>query len=101
MGNIGQANYASAKAGLIGLTKTIAKELAPRGIRCNAVAPGFVKTDMTDKLTDEVKEGVESTVPLKRMAKPEEIANAVVFLASEKASYITGEVLKVDGGLYI
>lgn len=101
MGNAGQANYASAKAGVIGLTKTIAKELAVKGIRCNAIAPGFVETDMTDKLNCEVKKGVEDSVPLRRMAKPEEIANAVVFLASEKASYITGEVLKVDGGLYI
>ena len=101
MGNPGQANYAAAKAGMIGLTKTVAKELATRGITCNAIAPGFVATEMTDKLSDEVKDSIDSVVPLKRMAQPEDIANAAVFLASDKASYITGEVLKVDGGLYI
>lgn len=101
MGNPGQANYAAAKAGMIGLTKTVAKELAARGITCNAIAPGFVATEMTDKLSDEVKDSIDSVVPLKRMAQPEDIANAAVFLASDKASYITGEVLKVDGGLYI
>lgn len=101
MGNPGQANYAAAKAGMIGLTKTVAKELAARSITCNAIAPGFVATEMTDKLSDEVKDSIDSVVPLKRMAQPEDIANAAVFLASDKASYITGEVLKVDGGLYI
>lgn len=101
MGNPGQANYAAAKAGMIGLTKTVAKELAARGITCNAIAPGFVETEMTDKLSDEVKAGIGSVVPLKRMAKPEDIANAALFLASDMASYITGEVIKVDGGLYI
>lgn len=101
MGNPGQANYASAKAGVIGLTKTIAKELAAKGIRCNAIAPGFVKTDMTDKLSEEVKEGVEKTVPMRRMADPQDIAYAVSFLASGKSAYITGEIIKVDGGLYI
>ena len=101
MGNPGQANYAAAKAGMIGLTKTVAKELAARGITCNAIAPGFVATEMTDKLSDEVKDSIDSVVPLKRMAQPEDIANAAVFLASDKASYITGEVLKVDDGLYI
>lgn len=101
MGNPGQANYAAAKAGMIGLTKTVAKELAARGITCNAIAPGFVATEMTDKLSDEVKDSIDSVVPLKRMAQPDDIANAAVFLASDKASYITGEVLKVDGGLYI
>lgn len=101
MGNPGQANYAAAKAGMIGLTKTVAKELAARGITCNAIAPGFVATEMTDKLSDEVKDSIDSVVPLKRMAQPEDIANAAAFLASDKASYITGEVLKVDGGLYI
>lgn len=101
MGNPGQANYAAAKAGMIGLTKTVAKELAARGITCNAIAPGFVATEMTDKLSDDVKNSIDSIVPLKRMAKPEDIANAAVFLASDMASYITGEVLKVDGGLYI
>ena len=101
MGNPGQANYASAKAGVIGLTKTIAKELAPKGIRCNAIAPGFVETDMTEKLSEEIKCGVEKSVPMRRMAKPEDIAYATGFLASSKAEYITGEIIKVDGGLYI
>ncbi len=101
MGNPGQANYSAAKAGLIGLTKTVAKELAARGITCNAIAPGFVSTEMTDKLPEGIKEGVCEVVPLKRMATPEDIANVAVFLASDKASYITGEVVKVDGGMYI
>lgn len=101
MGNAGQANYAAAKAGMIGLTKTVAKELAQRGITCNAIAPGFVETQMTDKLSEDVKNAVKDMVPLGRMAKPEDIANMAVFLASEKASYITGEIIKVDGGLYI
>lgn len=101
MGNAGQANYSSAKAGMIGLTKTVAKELAARGITCNAVAPGFVETDMTDKLSDTIKKAAIEQIPMRRMAKPEEIANMVCFLASDKASYITGEVIKVDGGLYI
>ncbi len=101
MGNAGQANYAAAKAGMIGLTKTVAKELAQRGITCNAIAPGFVETQMTDKLSEDVKNAVKDMVPLGRMAQPEDIANMAVFLASEKASYITGEIIKVDGGLYI
>ena len=101
MGNAGQANYAAAKAGLIGLTKTAAKELAPRGITCNAIAPGFITTDMTDKLSDKQKEAVVGTIPLKRMGQPEDIAHLAVFLASPLASYITGEVIKVDGGIYI
>lgn len=101
MGNAGQANYSAAKAGLIGLTKTIARELAPRGITCNAIAPGFVETDMTDKLTEAAKETAVKMIPLKKMGRPEDIANAAVFLASSSASYITGEVIKVDGGLYI
>ena len=100
-GNIGQSAYSGSKAAVIGMTKTVAKELAARGITCNAIAPGFVATEMTDKLSDEVKDSIDSVVPLKRMAQPEDIANAAVFLASDKASYITGEVLKVDGGLYI
>ena len=101
MGNAGQANYAAAKAGLIGLTKTAAKELAPRGITCNAIAPGFITTDMTDKLSDKQKEAVVDAIPLKRMGQPEDIAHLAVFLASPLASYITGEVIKVDGGIYI
>ena len=101
MGNAGQANYAAAKAGLIGLTKTAAKELAPRGITCNAIAPGFITTDMTDKLSDKQKEAVVDAIPLKRMGQPEDIAHLVAFLAGPLASYITGEVIKVDGGIYI
>ena len=99
MGNPGQANYASAKAGLIGLTKTVAKELASRGVTCNAIAPGFVKTEMTDVLPDDVKETAMKQIPLARFAEPEDIANAAVFLASDMASYITGQVLLVDGGM--
>lgn len=101
MGNAGQANYSSAKAGMIGLTKTVAKELAARGITCNAVAPGFVETDMTDKLSDTIKKAALDQIPMKRMAQPQEIAHTVCFLASDNAAYITGEVIKVDGGLYI
>ena len=101
MGNAGQANYAAAKAGLIGLTKTAAKELAARGITCNAIASGFITTDMTKQLSDKQKEAVISAIPLKRMGQPEDIAHLAVFLASPLASYITGEVIKVDGGIYI
>ena len=101
MGNAGQANYAAAKAGLIGLTKTAAKEFASRGITCNAIAPGFITTDMTDKLSEKQKEAVVGAIPLKRMGKPEDIAHLAVFLASPLAAYITGEVIKVDGGIYI
>ncbi len=99
VGNAGQANYAAAKAGMIGLTKTLAKELASRNILVNAVAPGFVDTDMTEKLTDQQKEALLSVVPMKRTAKPQEIADVVTFLASPAAGYITGQVLCVDGGL--
>ena len=101
MGNAGQANYAAAKAGLIGLTKTAARELAARGITCNAIAPGFITTDMTQQLTDKQRENIIATIPLKRMGQPEDIANLAVFLASPLAAYITGEVIKVDGGIYI
>lgn len=96
-GNAGQANYAASKAGVIGLTKTTAKELAARGITCNAIAPGFVETDMTAVLSEELQEKMKEVIPLKRAAKPEEIASAAVFLADH--TYITGQVLNVDGGM--
>lgn len=98
-GNAGQANYAAAKAGIIGLTKTTAKEVASRGITVNAVAPGFIDTDMTRKLTDKVRDRVLQQIPLQRFGSPEDVARAVSFLASEDASYITGHVLTVDGGM--
>ena len=98
-GNAGQANYAAAKAGMIGFTKSVAKELASRGIRVNAVAPGIIDTDMTAVLSDAVKEDMLKSIPLGRVAQPEEVAKAVVFLASDNASYITGQVLNVDGGM--
>ena len=98
-GNAGQANYSASKAGLIGLTKSVAKDLASRNITANAIAPGFVKTEMTDVLSDEVKEAAMKQIPLGRFAEPEDIANAAVFLASDMASYITGQVLLVDGGM--
>ena len=101
MGNAGQANYASAKAGLVGLTKTIARELAPRSVTVNAVAPGFIETDMTAAMPTAALEAGLKSVPLKRMGKPEEIAAACLFLAGEQAGYITGQVLQVDGGLYM
>ncbi len=101
LGNAGQANYAASKAGIIGLTKTVARELASRGITVNAVAPGFVDTDMTEPLSDSVKETATAQIPLGRFGKPEDIANMVVYLASDKASYITGQVICVDGGMAI
>jgi 3-oxoacyl-[acyl-carrier protein] reductase len=100
-GNGGQANYAASKAGLIGLTKTLARELASRGVRVNAIAPGFIASDMTAVLTDEVKTKMLEGVPLKRMGEAADIASAALFLASDAASYITGQVLSVDGGLFI
>ena len=98
-GNAGQVNYAAAKAGVIGMTKSVAKELGSRGITCNAVAPGFIETDMTAALTDDVKEKIAAGITLGRLGQVEDIAEAVAFLASDKASYITGQVLEVAGGL--
>jgi 3-oxoacyl-[acyl-carrier protein] reductase len=99
MGNPGQANYSAAKAGMIGLTKTVAKEFAGKGVTCNAIAPGFIETDMTAGLPQAVKDYAVTAVPLKRMGRAEEVANLAVFLASEQSSYITGEVIRIDGGL--
>ena len=98
-GNIGQGNYSASKAGIIGFTKSMAQELASRGIRVNAVAPGFIETDMTDVLKDEVKTEMLKNIPLGNLGKPEDIANLVVFLASSKADYITGQVINIDGGM--
>lgn len=99
LGNAGQANYCASKAGLIGLTKSAARELASRGITVNAVAPGFIKTEMTDVLSDEVKAAATEQIPMKRFGEVEDIANTVAFLASEDARYITGQVISVDGGM--
>ncbi len=99
MGNAGQANYAASKAGLIGFTKSVAKEYGKKGIRVNAVAPGFICSDMTAGLSDSLKEQMLAQVPLNVFGQPQDVANAVVFLASDKASYITGQVLTVDGGM--
>lgn len=98
-GNAGQVNYAASKAGVIGMTKSAARELASRGVTVNAVAPGFISTDMTSVLSDKVKEAAEGQIPLGRFGKPEDVAAAVAFLASEEAGYITGQVLHVDGGM--
>lgn len=100
-GNPGQANYVAAKAGLIGLTKTTAKELASRNILVNAIAPGFITTDMTDVLTDEQKEAILRNIPLEKLGEPQDIADAVAFFASDKAKYITGQTLHVNGGLFM
>lgn len=97
VGNVGQSNYAASKAGVIGFTKSIAKELAPRGVMVNAIAPGFIESDMTESLTDEVKEKALESVPLKRLGKAEEVADMVNFISSQ--SYITGQVFHVDGGM--
>jgi len=99
MGNAGQANYAASKAGLIGLTKSIARELASRNITCNAVAPGFITTDMTDVLSQEIKDSVVKNIPMGRFGEADDIAGAVAFLASGEAKYVTGQVLTVDGGM--
>jgi 3-oxoacyl-[acyl-carrier protein] reductase len=99
MGNKGQANYAASKAGLIALTKSVAKELGTRGILVNAIAPGFIETEMTDAMTPEARAALNGIIPLERLGKPEDVAAAVVFLASDMASYITGQVIVVDGGM--
>jgi len=99
MGNAGQANYAASKAGLIGLTKTLARELAGRNITVNAIAPGFIKTEMTDVLPEAIKTGVLTQIPMGRFGEPEDIAAAVTFLASAEAKFITGQTLTVDGGM--
>ena len=100
-GNAGQANYSAAKAGVIGLTKSVAKELSSRGINCNAIAPGFIETEMTAAMTDKAKEATIAAIPLGRTGQPEDIAKAVLFLASEMSDYITGQVINVDGGMVI
>ena len=99
VGNAGQSNYSASKAGIIGFTKSIAKELASRNIRANAVAPGFIETDMTDVLKEEVKENIHNQIPLKRMGKAKEVAELIYFLGSENSSYITGQVINIDGGM--
>jgi len=100
-GNAGQVNYSASKGGLIAMTKSFALEGSARGIRYNAVTPGFIATEMTDKLSEEIKETYTSKIPLKRFGNPQDIAEAVAFLLSDSASYITGEVLKVNGGMYM
>jgi 3-oxoacyl-[acyl-carrier protein] reductase len=101
MGNAGQANYAASKAGVIGFTKTIAREFAQRGININAIAPGYIETPMTDVLAEKVKEQLRRLIPMERLGKPEDVAEAVLFLVSEASSYITGQVLNVNGGIYM
>lgn len=101
MGNAGQANYAASKAGIIGLTKTVAKEYGSRGIRCNAIAPGYILTDMTGALKEDVSENMKKMIPSGRFGTPEDVANLAAFLAGDDSAYITGEVIKVDGGMYI
>ena len=100
-GNPGQANYVASKAGVIGLTKTVAQEFGPKGITCNAVAPGFIVSDMTDELSDEIKEKILAQIPMKSFGDVEDIANAVEFLASDKARYINGQTLHVNGGMFM
>lgn len=97
MGNAGQINYSASKAGVIGITKSVARELVSRGVRCNAIAPGFIGTEMTAEFTD--NEAVIETIPMKRMGRPEEVAELIAFLASERSSYITGQVINIDGGM--
>jgi 3-oxoacyl-[acyl-carrier protein] reductase len=99
IGNVGQSNYAASKAGIIGLTKSTAKELGSRNITINAVAPGYILTDMTAKLDNDIKEKLKSSIPLGRLGKPEDVANLVCFLVSDDAAYITGQTFNVDGGM--
>jgi 3-oxoacyl-[acyl-carrier protein] reductase len=101
MGNAGQANYSASKAGVIGLTKTIAREYAQRGINVNAIAPGYIETPMTDALPEKAKEELKKLIPMERLGKPEDVAEAVFFLVCEESSYITGQVLNVNGGIYM
>ena len=101
MGNAGQTNYAASKAGIIGFTKSVAREYASKGITCNAVAPGFIRTDMTDKMPEDAVKAMLSNIPAGRYGEPSDVAETVAFLVSDAAAYITGEVIKVDGGMYI
>lgn len=101
MGNKGQTNYAASKAGVVGLTKSVAKEYGRKNIRCNAIAPGFIETDMTGSLSETQRGEIAGNVPLTRLGKPEDVANAALFLASDLSGYITGEIIKVDGGMYV
>ncbi|HEX9286596.1 MAG TPA: 3-oxoacyl-[acyl-carrier-protein] reductase [Thermoanaerobaculia bacterium] len=101
MGNAGQANYAAAKAGLVGLTRSVARELGSRNITCNAVAPGFIATAMTDRMTEQARDTLSGQIPVQRLGAPEDVAAAVAFLAAEEAGYVTGAVLNVSGGLYM
>jgi len=101
MGNPGQVNYAASKAGIIGFTKALAHEVGSRNVTVNAIAPGFVKTDMTDAMTEEARAALESRIAIRRLGTPDDIAHAVVYLASEEAGYVTGTVLSVNGGLYM
>jgi 3-oxoacyl-[acyl-carrier protein] reductase len=101
MGNAGQANYCASKAGLLGLTKSVARELAKRNVTVNAITPGFIVTDMTDGMTDKAREALTEQIPLGRLGAAEDVANAVLFLASDQSAYITGQVLGVNGGMYM
>ena len=99
IGNVGQANYAASKAGVIGLTKSAARKMAPYSVTVNAIAPGFIKSDMTDKLTDEIKDNIKSSIPMRKIGEPKDVANLVKFLANDETGYITGQVINVDGGM--